>query len=326
MYKIICSYAGGAIAVPTEIIDKNLKLASAASFKVLLFIFRNPDGIKDAEQVGACTGLSKQDAEDCLLFWEERGIIEKCGNENEKKAQEAFSNLKTVDSVFSPASQQKPAKPAVVKLPTQSEVAKRLSQDEMLAATSAEAQLILGTYGYRMQAVIVLLYDYYGFSPEMIITLLQYQKDSGLPTPDAVKRRGEAWAKKGIDSIEGVTRELKDLSVINSVYSDVRAFCSLLPKSATGKTADYIRDWAVNMEFSTEMILLALKNEGKSFSSADKALKKWFKAGIKSPDELKEKQQKSIPEEYKKSYDTQSIGKSGVLRLLEQMKDEGDKK
>lgn len=325
MYKIICSYAGGAIAVPTEIIDKNLKLASAASFKVLLFIFRNPDGIKDAEQVGACTGLSKQDAEDCLLFWEERGIIEKCANENKEKAQEAFSNLKTVDSVFSPAPQQKSSKPAVVKLPTQSEVAKRLSQDEMLAATSAEAQLILGTYGYRMQAVIVLLYDYYGFSPEMIITLLQYQKDCGLPTPDSIKRRGESWAKMGIDSIEGVTRELKDLSVINSVYSDVRAFCSLLPKSATGKTADYIRDWAVNMEFSTEMILLALKNEGKSFSSADKALKKWFKAGIKSPDELKEKQKKSIPEEYKKSYDTQSIGKSGVLRLLEQMKDEGDK-
>ena len=68
---------------------------------------------------------------------------------------------------------------------------RRLSQDEMIAATNAEAQLILGTYGYRMQAVIVLLYDYYGFSPEMIITLLQYQKDSGLPTPDAVKRRGE---------------------------------------------------------------------------------------------------------------------------------------
>ena len=56
MYKIVCTYAGGTVAVPTEIIDKNLKLASAASFKVLLFIFRNPEGVKDAEQVALCTG------------------------------------------------------------------------------------------------------------------------------------------------------------------------------------------------------------------------------------------------------------------------------
>lgn len=326
MYKIVCTYAGGAVAVPTEIIDKNLKLASAASFKVLLFIFRNPEGVKNAEQVALCTGLSKQDAEDCLLFWEERGVIKKDGEENEEKAKEAVSNLKTADiSVSVPAEKAKPAKPAVVKLPTQSEVARRLSQDEMLAATNAEAQLILGTYGYRMQAVIVLLYDYYGFSPEMIITLLQYQKDSGLPTPDAVKRRGEAWAKKGISSMDDVTRELKDLSVINSVYSDVRAYLGLLPKSPAGKTADYLREWAVTMDFSSEMILLALKNEGKSFSSADKALRKWFKAGIKSPEDVKEKQKKSIPEEYKKSYDTESIGKSGVLQMLKKMKEEGDR-
>ena len=65
--------------------------------------------------------------------------------------------------------------------------------------------------------------------------------------------------------MDDVTRELKDLSVINSVYSDVRAYLGLLPKSPAGKTADYLREWAVTMEFSSEMILLALKNEGKSF-------------------------------------------------------------
>ena len=44
MIKIKCDYVGGAVAIPTDVIDKNLKLAPAASFKVLLFIFRNPDG------------------------------------------------------------------------------------------------------------------------------------------------------------------------------------------------------------------------------------------------------------------------------------------
>lgn len=68
MIKIKCDYLCGAVAVPTDVIDRHLKLAPAASFKVLLFILRNPDGTSDAAQIATCTGLAEEDVCDCLAF------------------------------------------------------------------------------------------------------------------------------------------------------------------------------------------------------------------------------------------------------------------
>ena len=100
MIRIKCDYFNGAVAVPTELIDKHLKLAPAASFKVLLFILRNPDGTADSKQIGMCTGLNEADVCDCLDFWESNGVIEIT---EEKVSEEAFKtslgNAKTVEPV-----------------------------------------------------------------------------------------------------------------------------------------------------------------------------------------------------------------------------------
>lgn len=319
MYKISCSFSGGATAVPTEIIDKHLKLATAASFKVLLFIFRNPDGIRDADEVALCTGLSRLDAADALDFWLENGVIEDCDGKN--SAADPYANLKTAPVSVPTAV---PKKPTPVKFPTQSEVSKRISEDKTLSAINSEAQLILGTYGYRMQAVIVLLYDHYGFSPEVLITLLQYQKDLGVASPEAVKSRGEAWAKKGITSLEQVEAEIRELALVDTIFKEIKELLGLSQKSATGKIAAYIHDWAVTRGFSGEMIILALKENGNSFSEANKQLKRWFKENVFSPEDIKEKKSRALPTELKRSYNTDSIGKNSVLSWLDSSKKEGN--
>ena len=94
MIKIKCDYLCGAVAVPTDIIDKYLKLAPAASFKVLLFILRNPDGAANAEQIAMCTGLAPVDVEDCLLFWEGNGVIAIDGKFNEEAVNADMGNAK----------------------------------------------------------------------------------------------------------------------------------------------------------------------------------------------------------------------------------------
>ena len=93
MIKIKCDYLCGAVAVPTDIIDKYLKLAPAASFKVLLFILRNPDGAANAEQIAMCTGLAPVDVEDCLLFWEGNGVIAIDGGERPVCTSSNFGNI-----------------------------------------------------------------------------------------------------------------------------------------------------------------------------------------------------------------------------------------
>ena len=96
MIKIKCNYLNGAVAVPTDIIDKHLKLAPAASFKVLLFILRNPESTADAKQISMCTGLSENDVFCCLEFWESNEVIEITGDfVSEEAVKASIGNAKT---------------------------------------------------------------------------------------------------------------------------------------------------------------------------------------------------------------------------------------
>ena len=53
-----------------------------------------------------------------------------------------------------------------------------------------------------------MIYDHYGFPPEVIITLLQHQKCEGKTSTAAIKSRAEEWAKRGIDSLDLVEKKL----------------------------------------------------------------------------------------------------------------------
>lgn len=160
MIKIKCNYLNGAVAVPTELIDMHLKLAPAASFKVLLFILRNPDGTSNAEQIAGCTGLSISDVNMCLDFWQQNGAIEITEEiVSEEKLKEVCGNAKCCVCEEDKPSVECSKKPSVtvkslpVKKPTQREIAKRLTEEPELEIIYKEAQGILGTFGYDTQAL-----------------------------------------------------------------------------------------------------------------------------------------------------------------------------
>ena len=87
MFKIKSDfYSNGVTAIPTDLIDKYLKLAPSASFKVLLFILRNPNGAIDEKQISICTGLTENDVRDCIEYWKETDVIFDDCEKNEEDA------------------------------------------------------------------------------------------------------------------------------------------------------------------------------------------------------------------------------------------------
>lgn len=324
MIKIKCDYLNGAVAVPTELIDKHLKLAPAASFKVLLFILRNPDGTADAKQIGMCTGLSESDVCDCLDFWENNGVIEIT---REKISDDAFKsaigNAKVSaikeDEIASIKNETKKIKSLPVKKPTQREIAQRLSESPELEMIYKEAQNILGTFGYDTQALILMIYDYYGFPPEVIITLLQHQKCEGKTASSAIKNRAEDWAKRGIDSLDLVEQELLALEKITKTFNAVKDVAEFSGDIPTTRIARFLRTWAVDWECSEELIIFALEESRKVLGDTNKLLKKYVQLGIESPEQIKQK--KALPKEIKKTYETEEIGKNSVLDWIKKYAD-----
>ncbi len=317
MIKNKCNYLNGATAVPTDIIDKHLKLAPSASFKVLLFILRNPDNTVDAQQIACCTGLPEGDVSDCLQYWEAHGVIETDSIVNEELSQQAKSNAKCIDvSREAPASQPKPKAPVralPLKKPTQRDIALRISEEPELTLIYDEAQNILGTFGYDTQALILMIYDYYGFPPEVIITLLQHQKCEGKTSSSAIKGRAEDWAKRGIDSLEAVEEELLALDNIQKSFMNIREAAGISADCPTPRIHKFLREWVTELNCSDELIIHALSESANVLSDAGKLLRKWAKSGITTPQQAVEKEKKAIPKEVKKSYETDKVGKNSVL-------------
>ena len=316
MIKFKCDYLNGAVAVPTDLIDKHLKLAPAASFKVLLFILRNPDGVLDSEQVSACTGLAKADVEDCLAYWESHGAI--CVDEatDEALAKKAYGNAKSIcEPCKSEKSEENKALPRKLPLkkPTQRDIALRISQEPELSMIYNEAQSILGTFGYDTQALILMIYDFYGFPPEVIITLIQHQKCEGKTSSSAIKSRAEDWAKRGIDTMDAVENELLALDRVQECFCKIKEAAEITTEAPAPRIHKFLREWAVDYGCSDELICHALREANKIFSDAGKLLKKWARSGIETPQQAIEKEKKALPKEVKKSYDTEKVGKSSVL-------------
>lgn len=324
MIKIKFNYLNGAIAVPTEIIDKHLKLAPAASFKVLLFILRNPEGTSDAKQISICTGLSEGDVQSCLAFWENNGAIEITDEKvSDKVVSASIGNAKLACDKKEEKEEKRTVsvKKLPVKKPTQREIAQRLSESPELEMIYKEAQSILGTFGYDTQALILMIYDYYGFPPEVIITLLQHQKCEGKTSSSAIKNRAEDWAKRGIDSLDLVEQELLALEKITKTFNAVKDVAEFSGDVPTTRISKFLRTWAVDWECSEELIIFALEESRRILSDTNKLLKKYVQSGIQNPEQIQQKQKKALPKEIKKTYETEEIGKNSVLDWIKKYAD-----
>ncbi len=318
MIKIKCDYLNGAVAVPTDIIDKHLKLASPASFKVLLFILRNPESTADSEQISLGTGLSVQDVNDCLIYWKSYGAISIDDTIiSEKAKKEALGNSKTATPVEEEQPLIKTEKAKIrslpVKKPTQREVAQRISEDSTLREIYTEAQNILGTFGYDTQALILMIHDFYGMPPEVILTLLSHQKEEKKTSSAAIKARAEDWAKRGIETIEQANDELLALDKIASSYNLIKADLGTTADIPTPRIHKFLREWVVEWECEAPLISYALNETNKVLTDANKLLKKWARQGIKTPDQAIDKEKKAIPKDVKKTYDIDNVGRSSVL-------------
>ncbi len=315
MIKCTSDYRGGAVAVPTEVIDRSLKLAPAASFKVLLYVLRNPGGCEIAD-VSAGTGLAEADVRACVDYWRQQNVLTDDGEALTDEQKQALSAPAFAEPEPAKA-KSRPVRTLPVKKPTQGQIAARLAEEPALGTLCREAQKMLGTFGYDTQALLIMIHDFYGFSPEMILSMLQYQKAEGRMSSSAIRARAEDWAARGIDGMEQVEAELLALEKARRVYGELRKIPALeLPEKPTPSMEKRLREWAGERGFSAEMIAFALTESGKSLTEANKNLRKWAALGLTEPAQVKAKQAKNIATEVKPTY----TADGGTDRLLERAK------
>ncbi len=300
MYKLNPECYGMMFAIPASVADEYLAEASGNSIKTLLKVCRNPGGVISVSEISEFLSLSADEVLTALDYWVSKGILlftDEGGNV--KFVPKAQSEKQPQDTAVSPAPAVSPentaaaAQPIVLPKPTMEQIAARIGEDAVVRSMLTEVQVILGrTIGLDMQTTLLTLFDTYGLSKEVILTLVQHLSENGRGATANILRIGKLWAEREINTLDAANEYIRNDSAVNRLFTEFRTATGISNPRPTQKQSEYLLSW-MQMGFSVELLLKAyeetVERTGKlSFAYMNKILKNWHNEGLKTTEALRE--------------------------------------
>lgn len=326
-YKIHPSAWGAVFPVPSQIVDKHIRLAGATQLKALLWLLRHASDTVTIEELSAAIGQKPADTVDALQYWLENGIIatddapaEDSTKGNTKSAEEdtkAIPKDKDALAQTTPAQKQEKGKkgkkgkgkekeedksktkdlPALpVAKPNYEQILARAKESPEIKFLFSEAQVKLGrTIGYEAQCALLMMHDQYGLPVEVILMILEYAVSVNKIAYSYIASIGRDWGEKEIDTIDKADEQITALRTVNALWKKFSAMAGLTNPRPTAAQTPYLRSW-MDMGYDAEMIFLAYEQMANhcqrlSLPYMDKVLKTWHNAGIKTPDDVEKANQ-----------------------------------
>lgn len=311
-------WKNGIFNLPTDIVDKYLKMASEYQLKALLYIIRH-EGRADSASVAKALGQTVGDIESIMEFWLSEGVVVADGCEiapppapvTEPAEEKAEKTVPKHEMLAAPRLSPK-------------DVAAFAAADQSISFLLSDAQRVLGrTISHAEQEMLVNMVQYYGLKVEVILMILEFYRSE--------KQRGKAigisyvnamaknWADEGINSITDAEAKLQDIARSDRLWNEIVAITGIRHRRPTAKQREMVYDWF--KDFDVAMITLAAdimkENTAEpSLAYVNKILKQWKKKNITSPAQVKAEQEafekskankKSDKLKSKPSYDLEKV-------------------
>ena len=305
-YSVNTNLFKSIFAVPTDIVDKHIRLANGDQLKVLLWILRNSTECPDISEMCKALKINPSDAEDYLQYWVLTGVLHSDGQTID--IQPPASPVSVSDPIKTPEPQ-KVIKDIEPSRPSMSEITKRLDESPEIEKFLQQIQEIIGTIGYNESSTIILLHDYFGLPCEVLYMLVDYCVSVGKKNFNYIYTVGKDWGTREIDNVTKAAEQIAALRNANTVWKELAAYAGISNDKPTAKQNEYLRKWSNELKFSTEMIITAYEemanHTGKlSFAYMDKVLQNWYLKGYKKPADI----DSEIPEQKKPA--SKTIGNS----------------
>lgn len=308
-------------AVPTSVVDDNIRLASVLQLKVLLYMLRYSEKNLSGEDVATALSLDKTDVEDAMIFWKERGLLVK----SDEAAKPVLHIETTTDVIITketeePEPVQKKVSDIPLSRPSHEQIAARLQECKEFAALFAEAQTALGkTIGYDGQSVLIMMHDSYGLPFEVILMAVEYsvsQKKTGF---SSIAKIGKLWSEQGIDTLEGAMEYIDEHNVVDETWDKLRSLTDITNRTPTSKQRGYLVAWVKEYGYDENIIYYAYEESidrtGKmSMPYMDKIIRNWYEKGVKTPMDIQrekakwqEERDKKLPQNNKSKQNTPAL-------------------
>ncbi len=293
-YSINPSIFKSIFAVPTDIVDKHIRLANEHQLKVLLWILRNSPDNPDLDEMCKALKMNKSDATDYLQYWVLTGVLE--GDIDEKSnilPETSEEELKVETSKPSDVKNDTPEELVLTPAkPSSMEIAERIDESPEIGHLFNEAQSKLGkTIGYDGQCTLLLLHDHYGLPTDVLFMLIDHCVSIGKTNYSYIQTVGKDWGTREIDTLDKAAEQIAALRRSNTLWREFAKYAGIVNPRPTTKQSAYLRRWNDELKFNIDMIILAYEemanHTGKlNFNYIDKVLSNWHSKGFKTPDDV----------------------------------------
>ena len=309
-------------AVPTSVVDDNIRLASVLQLKVLLYMLRHSEENLTGEDIASALSLDKADTEDAMIFWQERGLLVK-SDETAKPLLhiEATTDVTITKAPENPAQVQKKVSDIPLSRPSHEQIAARLQECKEFSGLFAEAQATLGkTIGYDGQSVLIMMHDSYGLPFEVILMAVEYsvsQKKTGF---SSIAKLGKLWSEQGIDTLESAMEYIEEHNAVNETWNKLRSLTDITNRTPTSKQRGYLVAWVKEYGYDENIIYYAYEESvdrtGKmSMPYMDKIIRTWHEKGVKTPMDI-QREKARWQEEREKKLPKKNSSKDNTPTLL----------
>ena len=306
-YTINPAVFGSMFAVPSQVVDNNIKLASASQLKTLLWVFRHASEPIDPARISKEINYAESDVCDALTVLCEWGVLNSDSTPVVK--------MPLPEAPATTVAEVKKELPDLVPVkPTYEQVIARCAESSEISNMFSDIEQLLGkTLGYDSQSIFIMMHDQYGLPVEVIYMLVSHCVSVGKGNLSYISKVGKTWGEMEIDTIEKADEQIRILNSCQSLWKEFATLAGIANPKPTSAQSAYLRTWSVEMKFNLEMIYLAyeetLDHSGKiSFAYMNKVLANWHSKGLKTPADVENDKQafrdkKQKKKETETSYD-----------------------
>ena len=291
-FKANCGVWGTMFGVPCVVADNFLKLATGEQIKVLLYLLRASGRSVSTEEIALNTGVTAQQAEEAVLFWQQVNVLSSDNSINVPKSIMSESvpqqtNTVSVEETLLVNSSAVTRRRENLR-PT--EITDIMKDTPAIAELFKAAESILGHINNTMQNSLIWMTNYLGLKAEVILVLLVYCANIEKTNVAYIEKIASSWAEKDINTLSLAQEEIERLTSSNDYVGSIMKMFEMKRRPTT-KQLDIIEKWRA-AGYAKDMIHYAyektVENTGKlSFEYTDKVLSSWKDSGFRNADDVK---------------------------------------
>ena len=167
-----------------------------------------------------------------------------------------------------------------------SEMSKEIEANKSLSDMLKVAQEVMGKpFNNADTNTLFWFYDGLGFSPEVILMLLEYCVSADKRSMAYVEKVAIAWHDRGINTIEDVERLENEEKENNNYIFTIKRLIGINDRNLTKIEENFLNEWRNIDKMNEEMVALAyeyciLQINKLSFPYMNKIIKRWKRDGI----------------------------------------------